>query len=158
MAIHALLSTERIFLAENALSNRKRALQTLAGMLAGIKGSPSGQVILNHLLEREKLGSTALGNSVAVPHCRIADLEQPCAAFLRTIPGIDYDAPDHKPVNLLFALLVPENANEEHLHLLAELAEILTQGKVKDELMQGNDAGQIISILKNAYEYTSNSA
>ena len=158
MSIHVLLSAERISLTKNAFVNRKRALQALAGMLASAPGNPSGQVILNHLLEREKLGSTALGDSVAVPHCRIAALAQPCAAFLRAIPGIEYAAPDHKPVCLFFALLVPEHANEEHLRLLADLAEILTHAQVKDDLMHSNDAAQIIAILKHADEHASNPA
>ncbi len=158
MPIHILLSVDRIQLIENTLASRKRVLQALAGMLANPEDKISEQMILNQLLEREKLGSTSLGDSVAVPHCRIPNLPQPCAALLRVVPGIEYDAPDNVPVKLFFALLVPQDAAEEHLQLLANVAKILTQPKVKNDLMETNDATQIISILKNADERTSHFA
>ena len=74
------------------------------------------------LFEREQLGSTAIGKRVAIPHCRIDDLSNPIVALLRVSQGVNYEAPDELPVKLIFALLLPSDATQQHLDILASLA------------------------------------
>jgi len=90
--------------------------------------------ILDALIGRERLGSTALGQGVAVPHGRIADLEKPIAALVTLAEGIEFDAPDDGEVDILFALLVPESSNDEHLEILSQVAEKFSQKELTDQL------------------------
>ncbi|MDR0247137.1 MAG: PTS sugar transporter subunit IIA [Burkholderiales bacterium] len=106
--------------------------------------------LIDALETREKLGSTALGQGVAIPHGRIKNLEQPRAAFLRTQSPIHFDAPDKKPVDLFFVLLVPEHATEQHLQLLSELAQLVGDRALRDSLRAAtNDAS--VSVLLQRY-------
>ncbi len=127
--------------------SKKKVLETLAGVFAAGTGLDS-QTVFEHLLEREKLGSTGLGKGVAVPHCRIADVTQPLAGLLRTESGVEYDAPDGAPVSLFFALLAPEEAADEHLQLLSELAEKLSDPERIKRLHQARDTAQVIAALR----------
>ena len=131
-----------------AINSRKKVLETLAGLLVKNDQSLDPQTVFHHLIEREKLSSTALGNGTAVPHCRVSGLQSPQAALLRVSPGIDYDAPDQIPVTLFFALLVPEDAIEEHLKILAKLAETLNDENVRQNLNQAAHTEQILSIMR----------
>jgi PTS system nitrogen regulatory IIA component len=82
--------------------------------------------ILRALWRREQIGSTGLGNGIAIPHARIAGVNEPIVLLLRTKVPIVFGAPDHKPVSILFVILVPEHANEEHLQILAGASEMLS--------------------------------
>lgn len=119
------LSPERVRVS-NELQSKKRALEELSRMLGGQPDGPEPESILASLAEREKLGSTGLGDGVAIPHGRMSGLGRCTGAFLRLDKGVDYDANDGKPVDLVFGLLVPEDTNETHLKLLAGLAELFT--------------------------------
>ena len=90
--------------------------------------------ILDALISRERLGSTALGQGVAVPHGRIADLEKPVAALVTLTEGIEFDAPDDSTVDILFALLVPESSTDDHLAILSLVAEKFSQKELTDQL------------------------
>ena len=90
--------------------------------------------ILDALIGRERLGSTALGQGVAVPHGRIADLEKPVAALVTLAKGIEFDAPDDNEVDILFALLVPESSTDDHLAILSQVAEKFSQKELTDRL------------------------
>ncbi len=127
--------------------SKKKVLETLADALAAESGLKP-QTVFEHLLEREKLGSTGLGKGVAVPHCRVAGVTRPLAGLLRTRSGVDYDAPDGVPVSLFFALLAPEEATDEHLQLLAELAGKLSEPERIKRLHRAQDAVQIIAALR----------
>ena len=140
------LSPASIDLASPAQS-KKKILETLAEILSTQINLPA-QTIFQHLLEREKLGSTALGKGIAVPHCRIPDIDHPIACLLRTQTDVDYDAPDNAPVSLFFALLVPEEANDEHLKLLGELARKLNNPERITRLKKAPTATKIIKILQ----------
>jgi len=85
-------------------------------------------------LARENLGSTGLGQGVAIPHARLKGLRQAVAAYLRVNPAISFDAPDGKPVSELLFLLVPEQATEDHLQTLAEAAEMFNDRRFRDHL------------------------
>lgn len=90
--------------------------------------------ILDALISRERLGSTALGQGIAVPHGRIAELERPVAAMITLATGIEFDAPDEEPVDIVFALLVPEDSTDEHLKILSAMAEKFSNENVTGTL------------------------
>ncbi len=125
MTINSFISPDRVACHDDA-SSRKRALEKLSVFLASSQAGLDKDAIFDKLLERERLGSTALGSGVAIPHCRLPTLQQAAIAFVTLSEGIDYDANDRKPVDLLFALIVPENCNETHLKILAEAAEMFS--------------------------------
>jgi PTS system nitrogen regulatory IIA component len=105
--------------------------------------------LIDALEAREKLGSTALGQGVAIPHGRIKNLAQARAAFLRTQSPIDFDAPDKKPVDLFFVLLVPEHATEQHLQLLSELAQLVDDRVFRDGLHAAADDTAVFALLQS---------
>lgn len=136
-SILPLLSPDRTR-ANISVSSRKRALEHACEILAGCNDLNARQV-LDALLTREKLGSTALGDGVAIPHCRLEDCTAPVGVLLTLDQPIDYDAPDDKHVDLLFALVVPKNADDEHLKILSQLAGILVLPENRDALRQAQD-------------------
>ncbi len=122
------------------IRSKKRALQTLAELLApsvsaGEEDDELSEMdIFDALITRERLGSTALGHGVALPHSRLADLDEPIAAMITLSDGVDYEASDNQPVDLLVGLLVPEKCNDEHLKILAELAKRFSSDYFRDEV------------------------
>jgi nitrogen PTS system EIIA component len=129
MQIADLLSPERIRL-DAGIGSKKRALEILSALLAGADPERAGltaTLVFDALSAREKLGSTGLGHGVAIPHGRMAEIDAPRVAVLRLQEGVDFDAIDHEPVDILIALIVPEESTSEHLELLAQLARALSQ-------------------------------
>ncbi len=92
--------------------------------------------ILDALVSRERLGSTALGQGIAVPHGRLTELERPVAAMITLANGIEFDAPDEEPVDIIFALLVPEDSTDEHLRILSAMAEKFSDESITSTLRQ----------------------
>lgn len=125
-SIESLLSPRRTFSGAPGVS-KKRVLEHIANVICADQNQFNSQQIFDALLAREKLGSTALGGGIAIPHCRL-DLCNSCIGTLVTLTdeGVDFDAADDAPVDLLFVLLVPQDANEEHLHILSELARLFS--------------------------------
>ena len=108
--------------AKQDLPSKKRVIETLSHLLAD--SLPEANGLLGGLLKREKLGTTALGNGVAIPHTRAA-IDSPKIAILTLKHGIEFDAPDDTLVDVFFAIAVPENNPEQHLSILADLAKAL---------------------------------
>lgn len=127
-------------------SSKKRILEQAARLLAGNIEEPGADLIFERLLERERLGSTGLAGGVALPHARMPGIDESRGAFLRLAKQVEFDALDGQPVDLVFALLVPENANEEHLQLLAKLATMFNDEDLRDQLRVA-EAEQAIAIL-----------
>jgi len=124
-------------------TSKKRLLEQIANMFAEhIPDTNAGQ-IFSTLFERENLGSTGIGHGVALPHGRIAGLEDVVGVFLHLQDDLDFDAVDHLPVNMVFAILVPEDATEEHLNLLASLAGIFRNDEKRQKLLETTDPSQI---------------
>ena len=121
MPISALLSQDRVACHQDA-SSKKRSLELLSRLLSSGLPEYSDGELFDSLIARERLGSTGLGHGVALPHGRLSGLSAPIAAFVTLETGVDYDAIDNRPVDLLFALLVPEESTDEHLQILARLA------------------------------------
>lgn len=127
-------------------SSKKRVLEHAARLLAGQSDQPSVERIFERLLERERLGSTGLAGGVALPHARMSEVTECRGAFLRLNEGVEFDALDGQAVDLVFALLVPEETSDEHLQLLATLASMFNQPALRDALRSA-DAGEAMQIL-----------
>jgi PTS system nitrogen regulatory IIA component len=108
------------------VASKKRLLEVVSELLAVDLPHISAHEIFDSLINREKLGSTGLGKGVAIPHGRIDALEQPVCAFIRLEAPVEFDATDGQPVDLAFALLVPEDSTEEHLQVLSLIAELFS--------------------------------
>ena len=147
MLISELLDTERV-LCQASSSSKKRVLEDLATLLTNAVPGFSDGEIFNSLIERERLGSTGLGNGVALPHGRMSGLKAPFAAMIVLNDGIDFDAIDTKPVDILFALLVPEESTDEHLQILAKLAEMFSANEVCTELRACTTSHQCLSLIR----------
>jgi len=125
MNITSYLSPDRVVCRDD-IGSKKRLLEQLAELLGSSSQQLPQLAIYESLLNREKLGSTGLGKGVALPHGRLAALQEPVCAFIRVEPPIDFDAVDGQPVDLVFSLLVPEDSTEEHLQALSTIAEIFS--------------------------------
>lgn len=128
------------------LSCKKRLFEHIAQLLATQSGLAANE-IFECLNAREKLGTTGLGQGVAIPHGRYSGIEQATGAFIRLKESIEFDAPDHKPVSLVFVLLVPEQATGEHLELLAHLASRFSEKEVREALLSADETETIRHLL-----------
>ena len=128
-------------------SSKKRVLQEIAQLLASSTPGLDPAEVFEKLLERERLGSTGLGNGIGLPHARMAGVTQAYGALLQLNQGVDYDAIDDQPVDLVFGLLVPEEATDEHLQLLASLATRFSQQAVCSRLRDAEDSKQLLQQL-----------
>lgn len=114
--------------------------------------------VFDSLFARERLGSTGLGHGVAIPHGRIKGLKAPLLSVLRSAAAVPFDAPDGQPVRLLVVLLVPEHATEEHLEILSELAELLSDSTLRQTLLDATDPEAVHKLLSDWQPYRSAAA
>ena len=128
------------------ISSKKRLFECVAQLFAEQSGLSQTEVF-DCLIARERLGSTALGQGVAMPHGRHAGVLAATGAFVRLKEPIEFDAPDNKPVSLVFVLLVPENASGEHLEVLSALAIKLSDKTVREQLLVAENAEAAHRIL-----------
>lgn len=127
------------------VSSRKKIFQSIAALLcSGLEGAVKEKQIYLQLWEREKLGNTCIGNGVALPHSRSEFVEEAVIAILTLDQAVDCDASDGQGVDLVFGILVPNNANEEHLKLLANIARITSDPQKKNFLCQATTAQDLI--------------
>ena len=141
------LQPQQVSLSHPAAS-KKKALEAVSELLASGGGMLAPEAIYGQLLERERLGSTGLTNGIALPHARMRGLTQPAGAFLRLQQGVDYEALDDQPVDLIFALLVPESSTQEHLDLLASLAGMFKDSSLCEKIRQAEEVDQILGLLQ----------
>jgi PTS system nitrogen regulatory IIA component len=127
-------------------SSKKRVFEQAGVMFENNQGI-GRSTVFDSLFAREKLGSTGLGQGVAIPHGRIKGLKEAVGAFLRLAAPVQFDSPDGKPVNLLFVLLVPEQATEQHLQILSELAQMFSDRSFRDQLAAAADAASIHALF-----------
>jgi PTS system nitrogen regulatory IIA component len=121
------------------VADKAGALDAAAALFAAATGADAAR-IRDSLAEREALGSTGLGLGVAIPHGRLRGLRSAVAAVVRLRQPVPFEAPDGRPVGLLIALLVPDNARQEHLDLLSELAQMLSDPELRAGLMSAPSA------------------
>jgi nitrogen PTS system EIIA component len=140
------LDASRILLLQDA-SSKKRVFELLGELLAeGLDGVQATQVSAG-LQARERLGTTALGEGVAIPHCRIDNISEIRSAVIKLEQAVDFDAPDEQKVSLFYALLVPNEATDEHLKTLASLAEFLSEQDNRNQLRNCDSATQLLDIF-----------
>lgn len=124
------------------VSSKKRAFEQ-AGLLFENNCSIARSTVSENLFARERLGSTGLGHGVAVPHGRIKGLKNPIAAFVRLQDPIPFESPDGQAVNLLIFLLMPDNVTQQHLEILSEIAEMLSDDAFREALQTEQDASLV---------------
>jgi PTS system nitrogen regulatory IIA component len=139
------LAPENVILDVSATS-KKRALEQISLLLENNQGYERSAVF-DSLFARERLGSTGLGRGVAIPHGRIKNIKQPCAAFVRLAQPVSFDAPDGEPVDLLLVIVVPEEATQQHLDILAEVARRLSENTVLESLRSATEASTVYELL-----------
>ena len=144
--LDSLLITARIQLHASIVS-KKKLLQTLSCLFAENDNNLNQDLVFDAFTSREKLGSTALENGIAIPHCRFSGCTQAQSAILTLDNGIDFDARDGKPVDLLWALIVPKESTDEHLAILALMAKILSQESLCQKIRQASDANSLKNML-----------
>jgi len=129
------------------MSSKKRLLESIASLLT--KGDPrlDKKTVFQILIERERLGSTGIGQGVALPHGRVNSLDRVIGAFVVMDSPLDYDSVDKQPVTLVFGLLVPADANEEHLKILAHLAKLFNETKLREQLKTSTSASEAYQVL-----------
>lgn len=147
MEISGLLDAKRVAL--NVRADCSKAVFRCVGeLLAPMVGLPE-RTISNALIERERLGSTALGEGISIPHARLTGIEEPQAFFIRLSKPVDMDAVDDRPVDLFFILLVPEEADKEHLRALSRIARVLRAPGNIEMIRQTQDASAVASLLSS---------
>lgn len=145
MQIDHILTPERTFAGVQG-GSKKRVLE-LIGKLVARHSHLDPDSIYESLIAREKLGSTGFGNGIAIPHCRLEGCHKAVGALLQLESKIDYDALDGEPVDLIFVLLVPLEATEQHLQILKMLAGKLDKSSLRDALRNASDAKSLYSIM-----------
>ena len=153
MKISQILSPESTF-CNLELSSKKKILEKVSQIMADeIDGS--SQEIFESLFARERLGTTALGHGVAIPHGRIKTCQQAIAVFILLDTPVDYDAPDGRDVDIIFAILVPEQADSEQLKCLAEIAKILSEPSLISQIRHAHCGDALFQIIEQASEKAS---
>ena len=146
MQISEIISPDRVA-CDVAAGSKKAALELLAELIAGADPGLTQAEVFSSLLAREKLGSTGLGKGIALPHGRLKQGDSTLGAFVRLHSAVDYDAIDGAPVDLLFALVVPEESTQEHLDILARLAELFSNRTTLEKIRSAASAQTIHDIL-----------
>lgn len=134
-------------LAQKKINSKKRALEQLSELLAVAMPGLMQSEVFESLVGRERLGSTGLGHGAAIPHGRLKAVSKPMCAFLQLQQGVDFDAVDNRPVDLICALLVPEESTSEHLELLAMLAEIFGDEQFCTQLRAAANDDDLFQLL-----------
>jgi len=150
MEINDLISSEQVIASLHATS-KKQALQELARRAAEISGQHE-RAIFDVLMERERLGTTGVGNGVGIPHGKLASLDQVYGLFARLEQPIDFQAIDDQPVDLIFLLLAPESAGADHLKALARVSRLLRDKSVCNKLRGTDTRDGLFAILTESME------
>ncbi|UCE90341.1 MAG: PTS IIA-like nitrogen regulatory protein PtsN [Pseudomonadota bacterium] len=148
MQIVDLITPERIACGVEA-GSKKRALEMLSELIARDQETVNTTDVFDSLLARERLGGTGVGHGVALPHGRLRSSDLTIGAFVQLRQGIDFGAADNEPVDLLFALLVPEQSTDEHLQALALLAAMFSNDGFRDKLRGADTPEDLYNLLKN---------
>jgi PTS system nitrogen regulatory IIA component len=130
------------------VASKKRVFEQ-AGLLFENHHQIARSQVFDSLFAREKLGSTGLGQGIAIPHGRIKGLKEALGALVRLRQPIAFDAPDGQPVNLIFVLLVPEKATDLHLQILSELAQMFSDKSLREKLLASATAAEIHALIEN---------
>ena len=139
MNLEEVLKPEQVF-CRIQVASKKKALEDSAGLIADNLPRSSKEDIFEHLIAREKLGTTALGHGIAIPHCRLPELREIVCALITLQEPVDFGAFDNEGVQIVFVLLVPEAETDRHLAVLASIAELAESATYRESLLKANDA------------------
>lgn len=142
--LRKLLTPERTVCSAPGVS-QKRLFETAARLISDDQLSLPYELVFSSLIAREKLGSTGLGGGIAIPHCRVNNCTHSMGTLITLEKPINFDAPDGKPVDILFVLLVPEEAQQQHLDILAGIAGLFSQEDFCSQLRAASDAQELYS-------------
>ena len=145
--IAKLLPTSNILL--NLDAGSKKRVFDQAGLMFENQQGIARSTVYDALFAREKLGSTGLGQGIAIPHGRIKGLKEAVGGFLRLAVPVQFDSPDGMPVSLIFVLLVPEAATELHLQILSELAQAFSDRSFREKLTKAQDPAEVRTLFMN---------
>ena len=150
MEINDLINAESV-IANLHASSKKQALQDLAKRAAEVTGLDD-RTIFDVLMERERLGTTGVGNGIAIPHGKLADLDRLYGLFARLQKPVDFQAIDERPVDLIFLLLAPESAGADHLKALARVSRLLRDAAMCEKLRGTDGAEALFALLTRSAE------
>lgn len=145
MPITDILTPSRTVIDAEA-SSKKRALEKVSSFISEDIPSLNASSLFKSLIAREKLGSTAIGQGIAIPHCRLQHCQHIAGALVRLTAPVDFDAMDEEPVDLLFVLLVPDEACEEHLQVLGQLARLFSDEDCRSALRSATSSEAMYEI------------
>jgi PTS system nitrogen regulatory IIA component len=129
--------------------SKKRILKTISDLISANSGELQADDIFNALMAREQLGSTGLGNGIAIPHCRVAQCQDIIGTLITLETAVDFDALDGKPVDILFILIVPELQHDEHIKTLAGLAKLFKDEDFCETLRHTHDSEELYKLTIN---------
>lgn len=129
------------------VGSKKRTLDFISTLISENILNVSHDEVFSGLIDRERLGSTGIGEGIAIPHCRLDNLEKAVGVFIKLEKSVDFDAVDRNAVDLVFALVVPSNCCDEHLNTLAQLAEIFSEPSNREALRNCQSAGSLYKEL-----------
>lgn len=127
---------------------KKETLEELADLLARQRIIPDREKLVSVLMERESLGSTGVGNGIAIPHAKTDLTKKIVIAFAKSDKGIEFDSLDGKPVYLVFLIIAPEGAHETYLRVLARISRLLHEEKIRNELRTAQSPRQVINLIR----------
>lgn len=128
-------------------TSKKRLLERLSELMHADSPDLDENAAFQSLLDRERLGSTGIGHGVALPHGRLKGLNRAIGAFATLEKEVEYDSIDHEPIKMVFALLVPEQATEDHLQLLARIANVLNDNETRSQILKAKNKDEIYRYL-----------
>lgn len=148
MQFSDIISPDRSFV-DTLGNSKKRVLENASELIGNNLSSLDSEEIFIGLINRERLGSTGLGDGVAIPHCRLDNCPETFGTLIKLSEPIEFDAIDRKPVDLLFVLLVPSEATDDHLQTLASAAELFSQEKFRDALRNCSSSEELYKTALN---------
>ena len=146
MKISEILTKENI-IKDLKSFDKESVLEELSNFLKDRGEIPNKKNLLLSLLEREKLGSTGIGENVAIPHAKIRDIDKIITVFARSQIGVEFESLDQKPVNFIYLILAPENSTGQHLKALARISRLFKNPSLRESVLRANEIDQIYSIL-----------
>ena len=146
------MMSEELVVASLGASDRDAVLLELVERIAAVHGTLDAQAVQRVLVARERIGSTGVGQGIAIPHARLAGLDRPIACFGRSEPGVEFGALDHEPVHLFMALLAPDGAAGVHLKALARASRMFKDEAFRGELQRASDRSELWRLLREKDE------
>lgn len=146
MIIDTILPPERTLCGVHGVS-KKKTLETVADLISEAVPAINAKELFASLVARERLGTTGLGNGIALPHCRNKSCTEPIGLFMQLAEPIEFGAVDQKPVDLVFALVVPEEATQEHLEILKTLARLFQSRILLNRMREARSADRLYDCI-----------